>query len=64
MLRVPRAELEGAGELSRWGTAPVFRGDEDAAEDVAPHLELFGEALATPGGAERDEVDELFLGGR
>jgi transcriptional regulator with XRE-family HTH domain len=64
VLRVPRSELEGAGELSRWGTAPVFRGDEDATEAVAPHLELLGDALATPGGAERDEVDDLFLGGR
>jgi transcriptional regulator with XRE-family HTH domain len=64
VLRVPRSELEGAGELSRWGTAPVFRGDEDATEAVAPHLDLLGEALATPGGAERDEVDDLFLGGR
>jgi transcriptional regulator with XRE-family HTH domain len=64
VLRVPRAELEGAGELSRWGTAPVFRGDEDATEAVAPHLELLGDALATPGGAERDEVDDLFIGGR
>jgi transcriptional regulator with XRE-family HTH domain len=64
VLRVPRSELEGAGEPSRWGTAPVFRGDEDATEAVAPHLELLGDALATPGGAERDEVDDLFLGGR
>jgi transcriptional regulator with XRE-family HTH domain len=66
VLRVPRAELEGAGDLSGWGAAPapVFRGDEDAAAAVAPHLELLGEALAAPGGAERDEVDDLFLGGR
>jgi transcriptional regulator with XRE-family HTH domain len=64
VLRVPRAELEGAGELSRWGTAPVFRGDQDATEEVAPHLELLGDALAAPGGAQRDEVDDLFLGGR
>ncbi len=69
---VPRAELEGAGDLSRWtlpptapaAAAPVFRAEDDAAEAIAPHLELLAEALAAPGGVERDEVDELFLGGR
>jgi transcriptional regulator with XRE-family HTH domain len=66
VLGVPRAELEGAGDLSRWGpaAAPVFRADEHAAEAVSPHLELLADALATPGGADRDEVDDLFLGGR
>ena len=69
---VPRAELEGAGDLSRWAlppvapaaAAPVFRAEDDAAEAIAPHLELLADALAAPGGVERDEVDELFLGGR
>jgi hypothetical protein len=66
VLGVPRGELEGAGDLSGWGaaTAPAFRADEDAAEAVSRHLELLGDALATPGGARRDDVDDLFLGGR
>lgn len=66
VLGVPRAELEGAGDLSGWreAAAPVFRADEDAAEAISPHLELLGDALAAPGGADRDEVDDLFLGGR
>jgi hypothetical protein len=66
VLGVPRSELEGAGDLSGWRApaAPVFRADQDAAEAVGPHLELLADALAAPGGAERDEVDDLFLGGR
>lgn len=66
VLGVPRRELEGAGDLSGWGPtpAPAFRADEDAAEAISPHLELLGDALAAPGGAARDEVDDLFLGGR
>jgi transcriptional regulator with XRE-family HTH domain len=66
VLRVPRGELEGAGDLSGWGAspAPVFRAGEDAAEAISPHLELLADALAAPGGAGRDEVDDLFLGGR
>jgi transcriptional regulator with XRE-family HTH domain len=66
VLRVSRGELEGAGDLSGWGpaAAPAFRAEEDAAEAVSPHLELLGDALAAPGGAARDEVDDLFLGGR
>jgi hypothetical protein len=66
VLAVPRAELEGAGDLSGWreAPAPVFRAGEDAAEAISPHLELLGDALAAPGGADRDEVDDLFLGGR
>jgi transcriptional regulator with XRE-family HTH domain len=65
VLAVPRAELEGAGDLSGWreAPAPVFRAGEDAAEAISPHLELLGDALAAPGGADRDEVDDLFLGG-
>ena len=67
---VPRDQLEGAADLGSWGAgsapaaAPVFRAEDDAAEAVAPHLELLAEALATPGGEARDEVDDLFLGGR
>ncbi|MDQ4049242.1 MAG: hypothetical protein M3131_07665 [Actinomycetota bacterium] len=67
---VSRAELEGAGDLSGWAprpamaAGPVFRAEDDAAEAITPHLELLADALATPGSAERDEVDDLFLGGR
>lgn len=67
---VPRDQLEGAGDLSGWGPqalmspAPVFRADEDATAAVAPHLELLADALEAPGGNDRDEVDDLFLGGR
>ena len=67
---VPRGDLEGAGDLGGWAptamaaAAPVFRADEDAAEAVAPHLELLADALEAPGGKRGDEVDDLFLGGR
>ena len=44
--------------------APVFRADEDAAAAASRHLEVIADALAAPGGADRDEVDDLFLGGR
>ena len=66
VLGVPRGELEGAGDLSGWGAAPapVFRAEEEAAAAIGPHLELLGDALAAPGGGARDEVDDLFLGGR
>jgi len=65
-LGVPRGELEGAGELSGWGArpAPVFRAEGEAAKAVSRHLELLGDALEAPGGEGRDEVDDLFLGGR
>ena len=67
---VPRAELEGAGDLSGFGpsaamaSGAVFRAEDDAAEAVAPHLELLADALAAPGTEDRDVVDDLFLGGR
>jgi hypothetical protein len=66
---VPAATLEGAADRSDWSIgsaapAPVFRADHDAAARAARHLEVLGDALAAPGGAGRDEVDELFLGGR
>ena len=66
VLGVARGELEGAGDLGGWGAAaaPAFRADEDAAAALSPHVELLADALAAPGGAERDEVDDLFLGGR
>lgn len=67
---VPRDELEGAGAFSGPGpraamaAAPVFRADEDAAQAVSHHLEVLADALQAPGGKGRDEVDDLFLGGR
>lgn len=63
---VPRDQLEGAGDLGGWGPSPspVFRADEEAAEMVTQHLEVLADALEAPGGAGRDEVDDLFLGGR
>ena len=63
---VPRHELEGAGDLGGWGPslAPVFRADDDAAGAVTHHLQVLTDALDAPGGAGRDEVDDLFLGGR
>ena len=69
LFRVPRAELEGAGDLGGFrptamAGGAVFRAEEDAAEAVAPHLELLAEALAAPGSEDRDVVDDLFLGGR
>ena len=64
---VPRDELEGAGDLGSWtmpAATPAFRAEDDAAKAAAPHLDLLAEGLATPGSAGRDEVDDLFLGGR
>jgi hypothetical protein len=68
LFRISRDELEGAADLSGWSprptAAPVFRADEHVVADAAPHIELLADALAAPGGQGRDEVDELFLGGR
>ena len=69
LFRVPGGELEGAADRSGWSlappaAAPVFRADEDAAAAAGRHLEVLADALAAPGGGARDEVDELFLGGR
>jgi len=70
VLGVPRDELEGAGDLGGWGArraliaAPVFRADEDAAREVSEHLDVLADALQAPGGGDRDDVDDLFLGGR
>ena len=66
---VPASELEGAADYGGWSggrllAAPVFRADEDAAASAARHLEVLADALAAPGGENRDEVDDLFLGGR
>ena len=60
------SELEGAADRSGWtiSPAPVFRADDDASADAARHIEVLADALAAPGGAARDEVDDLFLGGR
>ena len=70
VFEIPRSQLEGAGDLSRWlpapapAAAPVFRADKDAAQAVGAHLDVLADALQAPGGAGRDEVDDLFLGGR
>ena len=71
VFRVPSNELERAadvGGLTGFGVgqaaAPVFRADEDAAAAAGRHLEVLADALAAPGGEARDEVDDLFLGGR
>ena len=70
VLDIPRSHLEGAGDLSRWlptrapTAAPVFRADTDAARAVGAHLDVLADALRAPSGAGRDEVDDLFLGGR
>jgi transcriptional regulator with XRE-family HTH domain len=65
---VPRSELEGAGDVGSWAApaapAAAFRASDEAADAAAPHLDLLAKGLATPGDAARDEVDDLFLGGR
>jgi hypothetical protein len=69
---VPPNELEGAADLGGWASGPArartamaFRADDrDAAEAVSEDLELLADALHAPGDAARDEVDDLFLGGR
>lgn len=67
MFGVSRGELEGAGDFGLWGTpspAPVFRAEDEAAASVSQHLDVLADALEAPGGAGRDEVDDLFTGGR
>lgn len=74
IFEVPRSQLEGAADMSRWlpaappapasTTAPVFRARRQAAREVSAHLDMLADALETPGSAARDEVDDLFLGGR
>jgi hypothetical protein len=62
---VPRSELEGAGDVGGWAApAAAFRATDEAADEAAPHLDLLARGLSTPGAAARDEVDDLFLGGR
>lgn len=66
------SELEGAADAGGWtpvpapaaAPAPVFRARKDAAKAAGRHLEVIADALAAPGGEPRDEVDDLFLGGR
>jgi transcriptional regulator with XRE-family HTH domain len=64
------SELEGAADAGSWSpvaapaAAPVFRAEKDAAAAAERHLEVLADALAAPGGEPRDEVDDLFLGGR
>ena len=71
VFRVPANELEGAADVGGFSAivraraaAPVFRADEDAAAAAGRHLEVIADALAAPGAGPRDEVDDLFLGGR
>lgn len=69
VFRIPGGELEGAADSARWSAltpapAPVFRAEHDVAAEASEHLEVLADALAAPGGADRDEVDDLFLGGR
>ncbi|MCW3045719.1 MAG: helix-turn-helix protein [Solirubrobacterales bacterium] len=63
---VSRDELEAAGDLGGWGPRPatMFRADDEAARAVSRHLDILAEALDAPGGEGRDEVDDLFAGGR
>jgi transcriptional regulator with XRE-family HTH domain len=65
---VPRGELEGAGDVGGWAApaapAAAFRASDSAADEAAPHLDLLAKGLSTPGESARDEVDDLFLGGR
>jgi transcriptional regulator with XRE-family HTH domain len=63
---VSRDELEAAGDLGGWGPRPatMFRAEDEAARAVSRHLDILAEALDAPGGEGRDEVDDLFLGGR
>jgi transcriptional regulator with XRE-family HTH domain len=72
VLGLAGSELEGAADTGAWmpaaaaaaTPAPVFRARRDAAEAARRHLDVLADALAAPGGEGRDEVDELFLGGR
>lgn len=71
LFRMPRDELEGAADSGGFlreprfaAAAPVFRADEDAAASVADDLELLADAVEAPGRGARDEIDNLFLGGR
>jgi transcriptional regulator with XRE-family HTH domain len=72
VLGLAGSELEGAADTGGWmpaaaaaaAPAPVFRARRDAAETARRHLDVLADALAAPGGEGRDEVDELFLGGR
>jgi hypothetical protein len=71
VLGLAGSELEGAADTGQWtpviaqmAPAPVFRAEKDAAKEASRHFEVLADALAAPGGAARDEVDELFLGGR
>ena len=68
VLGVPRSELEGAGDVGGWAApgapAAAFRASDEAADAAAPHLDLLARGLAMPGESARDEVDDLFLGGR
>ena len=70
VLSVPREQLEGAADIGGWGATPLmasggakFRADEDAAAVVTSHLDVLADALQAPG-EKRDEIDDLFLGGR
>jgi hypothetical protein len=71
VLQVPGNLLENAADRVGWSNvglrstpSPAFRADEDAAARAERHLEVLADALGVPGGNQRDEVDDLFLGGR
>jgi hypothetical protein len=69
LLQLPRETLEGAADLSRWlpgqvAPAPVFRADAEMAASAEAHVDLLADALAAPSSQGRDELDQLFLGGR
>ena len=63
---VPGEQLEGAADVGALGRRPAiaFRAENEAADVVMHKLDLLAEALDAPGGEGRDQVDELFLGGR
>lgn len=68
LFRLPGSEFEGAADLGGWSrpaaAGAVFRADEDADIRMGSRLEALADALAAPGEADRDEVDDLFMGGR
>jgi hypothetical protein len=71
LFRMPASELEGAADFGAWSgrgavpaAAPVFRADEQAAAAISDHLDLLADAVEAPGGKGRDEIDDLFVGGR
>ena len=61
----PAAAPAASPARGRRRAAMAFRADDKhAAEEMRVHLDLLADALAAPGAAPRDDVDDLFLGGR